>query len=647
MSRPVEIRLVGDSTSATGAINRTERELRQLDRTAVGVDGRMGRMFKRLGAGLLAGGAIYKVGGIIKESVNLAGSLNDAVSATEQVFGKSGKAIVGWADANNSALMMTEQQVLEAVTGFQLLLKNQGLAGKEAEKWSKTLTTLAADMSSFRGTSTADAVASLTGVMKGEYNAIEKYGVTLSEAKVKEEAYRLGLYSGKGPVSERAKAQARLNLIMDQTTKIQGDATRTEKSYANQTRRLGVNVLGLKASLGQAFIPVAEKYLPQINEFLEGINTKGGVEKLSRAFLDVGEAVEKVWDKAKELRKVFKDAGGSLSDAELKDALEGAADGAGRLAELAGKAFGAFNNMSPEAKSNIALIIAAGTAFQLARRNPVVKIGVDLVGGVITEVGKTLAGSLTSLAFPESIKIKGQPIKVTGIVADGDGTGKGGKTAVATGTKFTTAATIGAFLFPYISERLGATPWLQEKIEKVSNAAVWATGAKMVAGVFGLSNPAGWALSIAVGLDALRTEVGLLPGWQDRQEANIAAQKKRVQEAEMGIQDERGERRNGDIKLYRNQDYLARTKADEKDLVALRRELRIAAYRFTYSGIDSPSRPRPTGRSLYGGTYSSSSYGTSSSGTTVILQGVVIDPDGAARALRRVLADHDRRVGAR
>jgi hypothetical protein len=74
----------------------------------------------------------------------------------------------------------------------------------------------------------------------------------------------------------------------------------------------------------------------------------------------------------------------------------------------------AFNSLSPETKKNLGLIIAAGAAFKLAQRNPVVRIGVSLAGEVFTKAAGAVVQGLGSKAFIQQVRVVNWPPSLPG-----------------------------------------------------------------------------------------------------------------------------------------------------------------------------------------------------------------------------------------
>jgi hypothetical protein len=150
---------------------------------------------------------------------------------------------------------------------------------------SKSLVMLASDLASFNNTSVDDALIALRSGLSGETEPLKRFGVALQDARLQEEALRLGLITTtSGVLPPAAKAQAAYNLIVHDTALAQGDMARTSEGLANQTRFLQADVTNFKATLGEALVPVMlqaigviRDIIPQVQAFAMGLIGKNGL----------------------------------------------------------------------------------------------------------------------------------------------------------------------------------------------------------------------------------------------------------------------------------------------------------------------------------------------------------------------------------
>jgi hypothetical protein len=310
------IKLVADARGMPDQVkNQTEKQLGDAGDKAGSTFGK--RMTTAIAATVAVGAAIVgkKLVTGLKESITAASDLNEITNKASVVFGKGAKDIEAFAATASTSLGQTKAQALDAASTFAVFGKGANLGGKELVKFSSGLVTTATDMASFSNTTPTEAIDSIGAALRGEFDPIEKYGVLLNQTNVQAEALSLGLLKGSVDVSKVKEAQLRAivaqkrynealkdhgksskeaasahaalisaenrlktvtsgstqqltsqqrvlavqSLIMKQTSDAQGDFARTSNGLANQQRILTAQFGDLKASIGQALLPIVLK----------------------------------------------------------------------------------------------------------------------------------------------------------------------------------------------------------------------------------------------------------------------------------------------------------------------------------------------------------------------------------------------------
>jgi hypothetical protein len=204
-----------------------------------------------------SGAAIVGVG--MKETIGAASDLSEEVSKGSVVFGSSSKAILKWSETTASALGLSQQQALAATGTLGNMLVPMGFARKDAAGMSQKMVTLAADMASFNNADPAETLDALRAGLAGETEPLRRFGVSLSDARLKQEALSMGIYKGKGPLDANTKAQATYALILKDTKDQQGDVARTSEGLANKQRALKAQYADLSATIGATLLPIGLK----------------------------------------------------------------------------------------------------------------------------------------------------------------------------------------------------------------------------------------------------------------------------------------------------------------------------------------------------------------------------------------------------
>ena len=205
-------------------------------------------------------------------AVKMASDLNESMSKVDVVFGASATKVQAWATTTATSMGVSRNEALSAAGTFGNLLTNMGFTTDASADMSMQIVQLAADLGSFNNVPTDVALEAIRSGLIGETEPLRQFGVKLSQAAIEAEAMRLGLWNGTGELSNNAKAQASLSLIMAQTTAAQGDFTRTSEGAANQSKILRAQVMDTGAQLGATLLPMLIVVLNKLNELVGGFS---------------------------------------------------------------------------------------------------------------------------------------------------------------------------------------------------------------------------------------------------------------------------------------------------------------------------------------------------------------------------------------
>lgn len=238
------IRLTADSSAA-------EKDMRSFT-------GKVGGTFRK--ALVPAVGILGGLGVAAKKAADTATNLGESQNAVNVVFGDSAKTISNFARVADKEAGLSMRQLNELVTPIGASLINTGDSADVAARKSVNLAKRAADMASVFNVDVSEALAAIQAGLRGEADPLERFGVGLNDAAVRAKAVAMGLAKTTQAVDDADKAQARYALILEQTSKLQGDFKNTSDSAANAARINAAAQENLQAKLGQGVLPVVQTY---------------------------------------------------------------------------------------------------------------------------------------------------------------------------------------------------------------------------------------------------------------------------------------------------------------------------------------------------------------------------------------------------
>jgi len=243
---------------------------------------------KSLGQGALSGigvagflgvaAAATAAVGAIGKSISAASDLSETVSKVGVVFEKNGDDVLAWSEDSAKAFGLSKNAALGAAATYGNLFTAMGLTVDKSAEMSTGLVELAADLASFNNVDPTEALQALQSGLVGEVEPLRRFGVQLSQARIQQEALRLGLVATTAEMTPAIKTQASYSLILQDTTKAQGDFARTADGLANQQRIAAAEVENAFARLGESLVPIAAQIVPALaGAFTVALDALGGM----------------------------------------------------------------------------------------------------------------------------------------------------------------------------------------------------------------------------------------------------------------------------------------------------------------------------------------------------------------------------------
>lgn len=186
-----------------------------------------------------------------KKAVNTFAQVQDASSALSATFGANGDALIKWSKASGDALNLSQQEALSATQTFAGFASSAGLTGTALEEFSTSLTARAADLASYYGGSTADAITAIGAALRGESEPARRYQIFVDDMALKNEYFALTGEKVTGALTMQQKIMAANTLIMKQSSRAQGDIARTGDSMANQMKDSEQQMADFQATAGE------------------------------------------------------------------------------------------------------------------------------------------------------------------------------------------------------------------------------------------------------------------------------------------------------------------------------------------------------------------------------------------------------------
>lgn len=265
--RRLEVRVLSDARGFSRGFQQASRETqsfsKQMDTASKTGIGRFNsgidvatqrlRTFAGITAGLVAGGALFRWAGSARDSAN---ALTESINAVDVVFEEGAGRVLAFGENAAESAGLAKSAFNEAVTPIGALLRNFGFDANEAADAAVTLTQRAADLASVFNTDVNEALDAIASGLRGESNPLERFGASISAARVEQFLLTEGLVASKAEIDDTAKVLGRYQLILEDTARVAGDFTATADENANKTRIFQARLEDLQAAAGQKLIPL-------------------------------------------------------------------------------------------------------------------------------------------------------------------------------------------------------------------------------------------------------------------------------------------------------------------------------------------------------------------------------------------------------
>ncbi len=264
------VRVLGDNAQFDSAVDKSKTKFENFAKSAKKIGDNLSKAGRKLTTFVT-----LPILGLGAAFVKAAADAEETNSKFNVVFRDQADAVRKWAKEFAGATGRSTIENIKFLASVQDLFVPLGVSRDKAADLSKSVVTLATDMSSFNNLPTADVIRDIQSALVGNHETVRKYGVVLDEATVNQELLTMGIEGGNKAATAAEKALARLNLIMAGTTDAQGDAIRTADSFTNRFRALKSSITDLAESFGNLLLPTIQKLVEGITKavkFVDGLD---------------------------------------------------------------------------------------------------------------------------------------------------------------------------------------------------------------------------------------------------------------------------------------------------------------------------------------------------------------------------------------
>ena len=250
-----------------------KNQLSNMQNQANAASQKMAASFKKIGAAVAAAFSTAMIAKFAKSCIDLGSDLAEVQNVVDVTFTTMSDKVNEWAVNAQKAYGLSETMAKKYVGTFGSMAEAFGFTEQQSYDMATALAGLTGDVASFYNLSQDLAYTKLKSVFSGETETLKDLGIVMTQSALDNYALANGYGKTVSQMTEAEKVTLRYNFVLSQLKNATGDFTRTQDSWANQTRILTLRFDSLKATIGQGLINAFTPVIKVINTLIDRLST--------------------------------------------------------------------------------------------------------------------------------------------------------------------------------------------------------------------------------------------------------------------------------------------------------------------------------------------------------------------------------------
>lgn len=203
------------------------------------------------------------------EITTLASDVRELENVFRVFTGSSAQKFITATDELGRSIGRGSFQMRQMVSEGMKIGQTMGLTEEGIGAVSIEVSKLAVDMASLFNAQDSVVAQDLRSFFAGSMETLDKYGLSVREATLKQHALAMGYKASYDSLSVQEKGLVRYNWLMENTKHIQGDAVNTLHEFQGQLKLLQGNLQDTKAKWGEGLLDPATKAITLLNNMYD------------------------------------------------------------------------------------------------------------------------------------------------------------------------------------------------------------------------------------------------------------------------------------------------------------------------------------------------------------------------------------------
>lgn len=201
----------------------------------------------------------------ITGAISYASDLQEVQNVVDTTFEKNAQTVNDWSKTTLKNFGLNELSAKNYASTLGAMMKSSGLTEDQMLQMSMGLTQLIGDVASFRNLKPEEAFYKMKSVITGETEPMKELGVVMTEVNLNAYAMEKGIKTSYREMDQASKIALRYNYVMESLADAQGDFSKTQGSFANQSKLLTENWSAFTAQIATYVVPVLAILLQGLN----------------------------------------------------------------------------------------------------------------------------------------------------------------------------------------------------------------------------------------------------------------------------------------------------------------------------------------------------------------------------------------------
>ena len=262
----LSVKITANASGFSSAINKMSSDMQGLSTKFEGLN-KLGEGFKKVGKNmtLVGAGIVASIGGIVAKGSEWTAQVESTQFLYNNLDKSVQKAIEG-NSKNAKAIGLTTQQYKNGATSISTYYKNMGLTAEKTADLSVKSMDLVADLGAVADVPFDEALRDFKSALMGNYEAVDKYGVSLSASSMQNSEFVKSLGKSWNQLSDNEKMMAAYNEITRQSASAQGLAKQEAESFGMKFKYLKEQISETVGQIGSALLPVLEPLVKSLSD---------------------------------------------------------------------------------------------------------------------------------------------------------------------------------------------------------------------------------------------------------------------------------------------------------------------------------------------------------------------------------------------